>query len=126
MIEIIKGSTQKPISSKQLIDLFSNARDLNGLLYVGYPIFSTPEGRYPIDAILISPQKGVILIHIVEGRNLPEDYQDIQDDVYNKLEAKLRNHKMLMNGRKLDVPISVLTFAPAAINLPVKIYGVSP
>jgi len=113
MIEIIKGSTQKPISSAQLINAFSEAKELNGLLYVGYPIFSTPEGRYPIDAILISPEKGVVLIHIVEGRILPNNYQGIQDDIYNKLEAKLRNHKTLMEGRNLDVPISVLTFAPA-------------
>lgn len=117
MIEIIKGATQKPISSEQLIKAFSETKQLNGLLYVGYPIFSTPEGRYPIDAILISPQKGVILIHMVEGRSLPNDYQDTQDDIYNKLEAKLRNHKALMQGRKLDIPISVLTFAPAVINL---------
>lgn len=118
MIEIIKGSTQKPISSEQLITALSSATHLNGFLYVGYPIFSTPEGRYPIDGILISPQKGVILIHIVEGTNLPDDYQDIQDDIYNKLEAKLRNHKALMNGRNLDVPISVVTFAPAVTVLP--------
>ncbi|MBM9518768.1 DEAD/DEAH box helicase [Desulforhopalus vacuolatus] len=113
MIEIIKGSTQKPISSEQLINALSETKELNGLLYVGYPIFSTPEGRYPIDAILISPEKGVILIHIVEGRILPDNYQDTQDDIYNKLEAKLRNHKALMKGRNLDVPISVLTFSPA-------------
>ncbi len=113
MIEIIKGSTQKPVSSESLIGLISQATGLNGLLYVGYPIFSTPEGRYPIDAILISPQKGVVLIHIVEGLDLPNDYQDIQDDIFNKLQAKLRNHKTLMEGRKLDVPISILTFAPA-------------
>lgn len=113
MIEIIKGSTQKPISSDQILETFKAAEQLNGQLYIGYPIFSTPEGRYPIDAIFISPVKGVVLIHILEGTILPSDYQDIQDDIYNKLEAKLRNHKALMKGRKLLVPISVLTFAPA-------------
>ncbi len=113
MIEIIKGSTKKPISSEQLATAFATAQKLNGQLYVGYPIFSTPEGRYPIDAIFISSKKGVFLIHIVEGTTVPDDYQEIQDDTFNKLEAKLRNHKSLMKGRNLEVPISILTYAPA-------------
>lgn len=118
MIDIIKGSTQKPISSQQLINVLSTAEALNGVLYVGYPIFSTPEGRFPIDAIFISPQKGIVLIDMVEGRSLPENYPDVQDDIFNKLTAKLRNHKELMRGRTLDVPISILTFAPAVTTGP--------
>lgn len=118
MIEITKGSTQKPVSSEQLVSTIAAAQQLDGQLYVGYPIFSTPEGRYPIDAILVSPNKGVLLIHLVEGAAIPSDYQEIQDDIFNKLEAKLRNHKSLMKGRALNVPISVLTFAPAVRNLP--------
>ena len=118
VLEIIKGSTQKPVSSEQLVENLKDQKQFNGQLYVGYPIFSTPEGRYPVDAILISPQKGVLLIHIIEGTAIPDDYQDIQDDIYNKLEAKLRNHKTLMKGRKLQVPIWVLTYAPAVNRLP--------
>ena len=118
MLEIIKGSTQKPVSSEQLVENLRDKKQLSGQLYVGYPIFSTPEGRYPVDAILISPQKGVVLVHIVEGTAIPDGYQDIQDDIYNKLEAKLRNHKTLMRGRKLQVPIWVLTYAPAVNKLP--------
>lgn len=118
MIDIIRGSTKKTISSDQLMNNLSKASSLNGLLYVGYPIFSTPEGKYPIDAILISPEKGVILINLVEGTNLPLDYKLTQDDIYNKLDAKLRNNKILMNGRSHDVPINVITFAPAINSLP--------
>lgn len=119
MIEIIKGSTKKPVSSEQLVSVIATAEQLDGQLYIGYPIFSTPEGRYPIDAVLVSPSKGVILIHLVEGTTLQSDYQELQDDIFNKLEAKLRNHKPLMNGRTLNVPISVLTYAPAVANPPV-------
>lgn len=113
MIEIIKGATKTPVSSQRLAKLLEPEQNLKGQLYIGYPIFSTPEGRYPIDAILISPVNGVILFHIIEGTTLPDDYKEIQDDIYNKLEAKLRNHKALMQGRKLNVPINVITYAPA-------------
>ncbi|MDF7809631.1 hypothetical protein P4E94_19490 [Pontiellaceae bacterium B12219] len=120
MIEIVKGSTKKPVSCEQLVAEFKTATQFDGQLYVGYPIFSTPEGRYPIDAIFVSKNKGVVLINTVEGTHLPKDYKDTQDDIYNKLEAKLRNHKTLMTGRKLDVPITVLTFSPAIDKLPEK------
>ncbi|MEA1971773.1 MAG: ATP-binding domain-containing protein [Candidatus Cloacimonadota bacterium] len=113
MIEIIKGTTKTPVSSQRLVELLGPAQNLKGQLYIGYPIFSTPEGRYPIDAILISPVNGVILFHIIEGTTLPDDYKEIQDDIYNKLEAKLRNHKSLMRGRILKVPINIITYAPA-------------
>jgi superfamily I DNA and RNA helicase len=115
MIEIIKGSTKTPVSSQRLVKLLEPEQDLKGQLYIGYPIFSTPEGRYPIDAVLISPINGVILFHIIEGTVLPDDYKEIQDDIYNKLEAKLRNYKYLMSGRNLKVPINVITYAPAVI-----------
>ncbi|MCP4051349.1 MAG: ATP-binding domain-containing protein [bacterium] len=115
MIEIIKGATKTPVSSQRLIDILKKEQELTGQLYIGYPIFSTPEGRYPIDAIFISPVSGVIIFHIIEG-NLPDDYKATQDDMYNKLEAKLRNHRSLMSGRKLNVPIKVITYAPMVIN----------
>jgi superfamily I DNA and RNA helicase len=117
MIEIIKGSTRNPVSSQRLAHIFGSQDNINGQLYIGYPIFSTPEGRYPIDAILISSDKGVVLFHIVEGITLPENYAETQDDTYNKLEAKLRNHKSLMDGRILKVPINIITFAPAVNDL---------
>jgi len=117
MIEIISGSTNKPISSLMLSNIFKSQINIDGHLYVGYPIFSTPKGRFPIDAILICPKKGVVLFHIVEGTTLSENYKEKQDDIYNKLEAKLRNHMSLMQRRKLCVPIKVVTFAPAVNNL---------
>jgi superfamily I DNA and RNA helicase len=116
MIEIIQGSTTKPVSSQELAGLFSKCTTYEGQLYIGYPIFATPEGRYPIDAVLLSPDKGVVLFNLVEGRKLSEDYKELQDDVANKLEAKLRNHRSLMKGRSLKVPINIVTFAPAVKN----------
>lgn len=117
MIEIIKGTTKTPVSSQRLVGILEPEQQLNGQLYIGYPIFSTPEGRYPIDAILISPVNGVIIFHIIEGTTLQDDYKEIQDDIYNKLEAKLRNHKSLMSGRNLNVPIKIITYAPAVKNI---------
>ncbi|MDV7395810.1 helicase, partial [Arthrospira platensis SPKY1] len=90
---------------------------LDGTLYIGYPIIGTPEGSFPIDALLISPTKGVVIFGIVEGRTLPDYYAEAQDESFNKMQAKLLQHQALIRKRKLLVDIHTLTFAPAVPQL---------
>ena len=54
MVDITMGSTQKPLSSEELKRYFQENNDLEGYLYIGYPITGTVEGPYPIDALWIS------------------------------------------------------------------------
>lgn len=112
MINTVWGSTDKPVSSKRLAEILSAEADLEGTLYIGYPIIGTPEGSFPIDALLVSPSKGLVLFSVVEGKNLP-DYAEIQDEGFNKMQAKLLQHQNLIQKRKLLVKIRTLTFAPA-------------
>lgn len=112
MISIITGATHKPIASRQLADFFAEHRDWDGYLYIGYPIIGTADGPYPIDAMYLSRDKGLVIFNLVENADL-DCYEEKQDDSYNKMEAKLRNFKDLMIKRKLCVEISVITFAPA-------------
>ena len=116
MVRIIRGTTKKPVSSQRLADLFASYKDCDGYLYIGYPIIGTAEGAYPIDALLISPSKGLIIFNLVEGCDV-DAFQDSQDDSYNKLESKLRAQKSLMAGRALQVTIYPVTFAPAIDNV---------
>lgn len=113
MITTIRGTTRKPVACQRLADFFAAREDLTGTLYLGYPVIGTPEGAYPIDAIWINDQKGIILFNLVEGRDLG-DYVELQDDSANKLEAKLRNHRSLMKGRTLLISVTPITFAPLA------------
>src|SRR6185503_20674515 len=115
MINTVWGSTDKPISSRRLSEILSAAPDLDGTLYIGYPIIGTPEGSFPIDALLVSPTKGLVLFNVVEGRNLP-NYAEVQDESFNKMQAKLLQHQSLIRKRKLLVEIHTLTFAPAVSN----------
>jgi superfamily I DNA and RNA helicase len=112
MINTVWGSTNKPVSSKRLAEVLSEDVHLEGTLYIGYPIIGTPEGSFPIDALLVSPTKGVILFSVVEGKNLP-DYAAAQDEGFNKMQAKLLQHQTLIRKRKLLVDIHTVTFAPA-------------
>ena len=126
MVTIIQGTTKKPVSSQRLADFFAHLNKYDGFLYIGYPIIGTSEGPYPIDALLVSRSKGLVVFSLVEGRDMAGT-QEVQDDSYNKLESKLRAHKSLMKGRTLQIPITPVTFAPArddAMNLSEEGYPV--
>ena len=112
MINTVWGSTDKPVASKRLAQILSAQADLEGTLYIGYPIIGTPEGSFPIDALLVSPAKGLVLFSVVEGKVLP-DYAEAQDEGFNKMQAKLLQHQTLIRKRKLLVDIHTVTFAPA-------------
>jgi superfamily I DNA and RNA helicase len=116
MINTVWGSTDKPVSSKRLATILSAEANIDGTLYIGYPIIGTPEGSFPIDALLVSPTKGLVLFNVIEGKSLPR-YAEAQDESFNKMHAKLLQHKALIRKRKLLVDIHTLTFAPAVPQL---------
>lgn len=111
MVTIITGATKKPMSSEQLRAFFVKHKEYNGYLYIGYPIIGTVSGPYPIDALWVSPEKGVVIFNLIEGYNI-DNYQFDQDNSYNKMEAKLKGYNQLVERRSLQVRINVITFAP--------------
>lgn len=117
MVTIVQGTTKKPVSAQRLADFFTRHTQYEGFLYIGYPIIGTSEGPYPIDALLVSRDKGLVVFNMIEGRDM-SGAQDTQDDSYNKLASKLRAHKTLMKSRDLQVEIYPVSFAPALENAP--------
>ena len=111
MVNIVMGATQKPLACEELKKFFSEHNNLDGYLYIGYPIIATNEGGYPIDALWISEEHGLVIFNLIENKNL-KDYQELQDDSANKIEAKLKNYKQLVHKRTLCIEINVVTFAP--------------
>ena len=115
MVTIITGTTKKPTSSELLKKFFHSHHELDGYLYIGYPIIGTVDGAYPIDGLWISPAKGLVIFNLIEGKNT-EGYEEAQDDCANKIEAKLKGYRQLVNKRKLCVEINVITYAPALMH----------
>ena len=114
MVNVIRGDLKnKPASSKRLADYFEKQTDIDGTLYLGYPIIGTSQGGYQIDALLVSKQHGVVIFHIVEGTNLDIDIEEIQDESFTKVQAKLLQNKQLIERRNLVVELGVITFASA-------------
>lgn len=110
-LSVIRGATQKPAASKKLVDVLAKVNDLEGELYVGYPILGSSEGKHPIDALLISRNHGIVVFDLVEGAL--GDFRDRQDDAANRLEARLRSHSGLVERRKLVPSLRAVSFGPA-------------
>lgn len=115
-LNITSGVNSKPVASNILKDILKKMPSIQGELFTGYPLIATPEGKFSIDATLISPSKGVVLFDLVEGTNVG-DYAERQDELANKIHAKLMLHRDLVKKRNLIIPISVISFAPAITNL---------
>lgn len=115
-VSITRGTNDKPVTSEALTKAFRDITEISGHLFIGYPIIGTPEGRHPIDALLVSPEKGVIIFDLIEGAD-PGAYGSRQDDSANKLEARLKTHSELMQRRDLIVPINTVSFAPGIKSL---------
>jgi superfamily I DNA and RNA helicase len=108
---IVRGTNDKPVASQALAQFFAAHDDYAGYLFIGYPIIGTAEGRHPIDAILVSPELGIVIFDLVEGP-VAGAYGVRQDDSANKLEARLKTHRELMDRRALRIDIHTVTLAP--------------
>lgn len=114
MMDIMQGQSSKIASNECLIDFFKNS-EYNGKLYTGYPILYSGGDNITLDAIWISP-KGIIVFDIIEGPNV-DDRSNYRDNLYNKIEATLKQYSKLSKGRNLLVRHEVITYAPACTNV---------
>jgi hypothetical protein len=112
-LHFTRGLNKQLVSSELLEHALQGIDGLAGECFFGYPLLATPDGKYSIDATLVSRDKGIVLFDLVEGSSVG-DYQTRQDDLANKIEARLKLQRDLVRGRKLRVPLSVVTFAPGA------------
>ena len=115
-LEIINGTTSKPIASAKLIEAL-RASDFNeGNLYVGYPVIATHNGSFLIDALLVTKDKGIVVFDLIESQDGISGYPVRQDEAVNKITARFLLHQDLMHKRDLAVTINPISFCPATFN----------
>ncbi len=66
-VAVIRGTNEKPVASERLAESAAACRNVSGQLFIGYPIVSTPDGPHRIDALLVSPDHGLVVFDLVEG-----------------------------------------------------------
>ena len=112
MVDIKQGQNKKLASSRLLVSFFKNNPELEGKLYIGYPILYTGGENIILDAIWISKRKGIVVFDLIEGTKLVNREKD-RDALFNKVESELKQYEALNKGRKLLIDIEVVTYAPA-------------
>ena len=111
-IEIVHGASRKPVASSKLIDILSRRTDWSGRLFIGYPVARTSAGPHRIDALWISPDKGVVAFDLVEETELG-DHESRQDSSAIQIDRQLKGESELVRRRRLRIPIHTISFAPA-------------
>lgn len=110
MVTVIRGSLEKYASTQHLVEYFECKPEIEGILYLGYPIIGSVEGAIDIDAMLVSPKHGVVIFDLVEGITY-EDRSERRDGLYSKMISKLTDYSALSVRRQLKVLVGVVTYA---------------
>lgn len=118
-VSVVHGTNSKPAGSARLVEAFVEASHLDGELLLGFPLFGAQSESASADAIYLSQAYGAVLIDVVEGSDLGA-FEARQDDVARMLQARLFQHKELVERRRLSVEPDALTFAPALSDLQVR------
>jgi len=111
MIDIIRGASNNPVSTGELIHFIEESNLEDAVLYTGYPIIGSIEDKPSLDALLISSDHGVVVFDIVEE---PEasDREEMRDYLYNTMLQRLIGYKELSEKRgQLKANLNVLTVA---------------
>lgn len=108
-LDIVHGHTRhSPEVITKISEVLAN-EGVVGTFYIGYPVMASADSTLTVDALLVSPQTGLVVFHLIEA---DQDYAAIQDRLHYVIEANLGRHESLRRGRSLGVPINVITLYP--------------
>ena len=114
MIEVIYGHTTKRPIVRALVDRLHRSQ-IEGTLYVGYPVVATADEPLSIDALFISSESGLTIIIIDDSDRPPASAREIQglqeeqDSVVYSVTSALGRHQSLRKGRSLAFDINIVT-----------------
>ncbi|EPG5380811.1 DEAD/DEAH box helicase [Stenotrophomonas maltophilia] len=113
MIEIRRGQVDSPGATEALARAIGLLpAESEGVVYVGYPVMGTPDGPFTIDALLVSPEFGLIAFDLVDGKDL-RDFEERHDAAYAILTAKLlQSGRRLSKRKRITIEPQVVTLAP--------------
>jgi superfamily I DNA and RNA helicase len=125
MLDVIFGSTRKRDFARDVAQALQQL-DLDGSLYIGYPVFATADEKVTVDALLVSRQIGPVVIALLDASPPGRDeeawraLEDYLDKLYVAVEANLRTHEELRRGRHLAVDPQVVGVFPSLPGSPVS------
>lgn len=111
MINITRGKIENSTLSNKLVEFFETKNDIEGNLFLGYPILPTTDDKIAIDALLISPQYGIIAIMFYNDI-VDANFEELQDEIYSLILSKIAKEKVLVKRGSVLINLDVITYAP--------------
>lgn len=94
---------------EQIIEIFDSKENIYGEAYIGYPLYSIEyTNEQLICDLAIVSNYGFFVINIIDKELL--NYGAVQDELYIKIESKLKKCSFLVDKRKLPFEINVLSY----------------
>ncbi len=143
MINITRGQINNSILSNRLVSFFEANKNIDGNLFLGYPILPTMDNKIAIDALLISKKYGVIAFMFYDGVK-EVNFEDAQDEQFAPGRAQrdaqglrlrlLHGEQLLFNIDQFTVCNSMASSSPhcaeesilATLRYPARVLSVFP
>lgn len=119
MIEYVYGYSNLEQAHRRALVRALDSCGLNGTCYFGYPVLTGPDGRLPLDALLVTESIGVVGFLFSTVLHNDVEFGDAvaeQDAVFVALETFLARHPSLRKNRKLVVSVDIVTLLPEALS----------
>ncbi len=121
MLDVTYGLTRTPTLARLVADALRSA-EIDGSLYIGYPVFATADDQVTVDALLVSRSCGLVIISLVDDSPPADDgwlrIAENLDRLYVAVEASLSRHEELRQGRSLAVTPRTVAVVPTIIASP--------
>lgn len=123
MLEITYGETKNGPVAAELVDVLKKM-NLDGSLYLGYPILATATDSVTADALLVSKQHSLVAFHFATLAPTTADvdqWNDLRDDVdrlFVALDNHLSRHDGLRERRRLALDINTVAVFPLTPTVP--------
>ncbi|MFA6101232.1 MAG: ATP-binding domain-containing protein [Victivallaceae bacterium] len=116
-LEIIRGTIRNNVAIQSLINALRQM-ECQGTFYAGYPIIASADTSHTIEALLVSPDCGIVAFNCPEPLDTIEATKDTQDQIYYLIEGNLKKHETLRRGRQLAITPNIVSFYPTDLDVP--------
>ncbi|WP_311030240.1 DEAD/DEAH box helicase [Mesorhizobium koreense] len=115
MVDVVYGNETLSATHRSLRDAVIQL-DHDGTFFIGYPILTTANGAFQIDALLVSRQTGLVAfdlssLNATYDNGIPAEVLDHQDQIFSAIAAKLTEDGRLVRRREIRIPINIVTIS---------------
>lgn len=109
-MDFVFGKKKNPQAVDELVQALHDL-DIEGSLYIGYPIFEINENAVLTDALMVTKNHGVVVFDLSNtAEDDPVVVEEYQDDLYRGLVKRFLAEKGLVSRRDLSIEVNVLSF----------------